>query len=351
MLRIAALFPTALVTGALFIGTFTCLTTGAHAAADRITVKTTPIAPFDKDSGRARFGALDYVGGFAFSSSDGRLKGVSAIRLKDGGRRFLALTDNGVWFAGRFKRDADGRLTGIDDAVLAPMLGSDGKAMTGKIAADAEALTIDGGDALVGFERDHRIMAFAHADAPFDSPGRTLPLPLPRNELRSNRGIEALAASPVTSPLHGAMVAVTERSLDAEGNLFAAIFDPKGGKGAKGSVFKVRKDDVWDVSDGTFLQDGDLLLLERRYQGPFRGLGIRLRRIAGSTIRPGALVDGPVIASFDLGQEIDNMEGIDAWIDRSGSTRLTMVSDDNGSFFQRSLILEFKLSNEPASTN
>ena len=326
---------------------------GAGAAADRIAVDTTPITQFDKSSGRMRFGALDYRGGFVFSSSDSRLKGVSAIRVRDGGERFLALTDNGVWFSGRLTRDPGGRLTGAGETVLAPMLGLNGASMTGKITADSEALAIDGDTALVGFERNHRIMAFAHANAPFDSPGRTLAMPLPRRELRSNRGIEALATSPAKSPLGGAVVAVTERSIDADGNLFAAILGKRGGegRGTAGGVFKVRKDAIWDVSDGTFLKNGDLLLLERRYQGPLRGLGIRLRRIAGGTIHPGALVDGPVIAAFDLGQEIDNMEGIDAWTDAAGATRLTLVSDDNGSFFQRSLMLEFKLSDEPASTN
>ena len=242
-------------------------------------------------------------------------------------------------------------LTGIDNAVLAPMLGPDGVPMTGKFEADSESLTIDGDEVLVGFERDHRIMAFANAEAPFDSPGRTLPLPLPRRELRSNRGIEALATAPAASSLHGAKVAVTERSLDADGNLFAAIFSDNTRGSVKGGIFKVRKDPVWDVSDGTFLKGGDLVLLERRYQGPLRGLGIRLRRIPGDTIRAGALIDGPVIASFDLGQEIDNMEGIDAWTDATGATRLTMVSDDNGSFFQRSLILEFRLEDGPVSAN
>ena len=336
---------------ALLVASQPGLAAGAEAAADPITVDTTPIARFDKNSSRSHFGELDYVGGLVFASSDSRLKGVSAIRLGDDGRCFLAVTDNGVWFAGRFRRDATDGLTGIDDAVLAPMLGPDGEPMIGKFAADAESLAIDGDEALVGFERNHRIMAFDHAASPFDSPGRVLPLPLPRRELRNNRGIETLATAPAASPLHGDEIAVTERSIDAEGHLFAAIFGQGSRSGPRGGIFKVRKDEAWDVSDGTFLPAGDLLLLERRYQGPLSGLGIRLRRIAGATIRPGAVVDGPVIASFDLGQEIDNMEGIDAWIDASGATRLTLVSDDNGSFFQRSQILEFTLSNAPASTN
>ncbi len=58
---------------------------------------------------------------------------------------------------------------------------------------------------------------------------------------------------------------------------------------------------------------------------------------------PGALVDGPVIFEADLGYEIDNMEGIDTFVTPEGDTVLTMVSDDNFSMIQRTLLLQFTL--------
>ena len=70
---------------------------------------------------------------------------------------------------------------------------------------------------------------------------------------------------------------------------------------------------------------------------------MRIRRLPGAAIRPGALVDGPVLMEADLGQEIDNMEGLDAWAGPGGRITLSLVSDDNGSFLQRSLYLEFRL--------
>jgi hypothetical protein len=50
-----------------------------------------------------------------------------------------------------------------------------------------------------------------------------------------------------------------------------------------------------------------------------------------------------VIFEADLGEEIDNMEGIDAHITGDGETMLTMVSDDNFSMIQRTLLLQFAL--------
>jgi hypothetical protein len=158
-----------------------------------------------------------------------------------------------------------------------------------------------------------------------------------RNALRGNQSLEALMIGPPGSPLAGAAVLVTERSLDRDGNLLAAILD-----GPLKGRFSVRHADGYDVSDGVFLPDGDLLLLERRFDFA-HGIGMRLRRIAGGDIRPGAVVDGKVIFEAGADYQIDNMEGIDAFRAEDGTVHLIMVSDDNHSILQRNLMLEFRL--------
>ena len=98
--------------------------------------------------------------------------------------------------------------------------------------------------------------------------------------------------------------------------------------------------EAFDISSARFLDDGDLLVLERRYS-PGWGVGVRLRRIDGSTIAPGAVVDGETLMEAGLAQQIDNMEGLDVHRDATGRTILTLVSDDNHSILQRTLILQF----------
>jgi hypothetical protein len=90
------------------------------------------------------------------------------------------------------------------------------------------------------------------------------------------------------------------------------------------------------------LPSGDLLILERKFSW-LAGVGIRIRRIPLAQVAPGALVDGPSIFDADLGHEIDNMEGIDAHVTAEGDTVLTLISDDNFSFLQRTLLLQFTL--------
>ena len=61
------------------------------------------------------------------------------------------------------------------------------------------------------------------------------------------------------------------------------------------------------------------------------------------SVAPDALLDGPTIFEVDLGYEIDNMEGIDTHNTDAGETVVTMVSDDNFSMIQRTLLLQFTL--------
>ena len=68
-----------------------------------------------------------------------------------------------------------------------------------------------------------------------------------------------------------------------------------------------------------------------------------MRRIALGEIKPGAVVDGPVLFDVDLGYEIDNMEGLSVHRSASGEVVLTLISDDNFSAVQRTLLLQFTL--------
>jgi hypothetical protein len=143
--------------------------------------------------------------------------------------------------------------------------------------------------------------------------------------------------SPAAGPLDAVPVAVTERSLDRDGNVFAAVLD-----GPRAGLFAVKRTDPWDITDGAFLPNGDLLLLERRFRLS-DGMGMRIRRIDGQTIRPGAVVDGDVLIDADMSEQIDNMEGMDVVAMGPDDIRIIVVSDDNHSILQRNLMLEFRL--------
>ena len=167
--------------------------------------------------------------------------------------------------------------------------------------------------------------------------GEVVPLPPAARKLPFNKGLEALVFVPRGLPLAGTLIAMSERGLDANGNLIAFLVG-----GPTPGQFSVRRTNSFDVSDAVLLPSGELLLLERKFS-LLDGVGIRIRRIALASVAPGAVVDGPSIFDADLGDEIDNMEGIDAHVTPEGDTVLTMVSDDNFSMIQRTLLLQFTL--------
>jgi len=142
---------------------------------------------------------------------------------------------------------------------------------------------------------------------------------------------------PRREPLGGTLIAISERGLDGSGNILAFLIG-----GPRPGSFAVKRTGDFDVSDAALLPGGGLLLLERKFSWT-SGLFIRLRRLSLAELRPNAIVDGQVLLEADLGYAIDNMEGLSVHRGSGGETVLTLISDDNFSALQRTLLLQFVL--------
>lgn len=306
-------------------------------ASANVVVHARPIDSFDlRDRARRRFGKLEFRSGLVLTSSFRKFGGLSAFRLDPKGETFVAITDRGDWFTGRlvYKGKA---VTGVADVISAPLLGSDGQPITTKKLYDGESLAFDGGIAYVGIERANRILRYDFGKDGIRARGTDVPVPPAFRKLPNNRGPEGMVVVPKGQPLQGAMIVVSERALDSAGNLIGFLIG-----GAKPGQFGIRRTDNYDISDAALLPGGDLLILERKFSW-LEGLGIRIKRIAQSSVIPNAVIDGAVIFEADLGYEVDNMEALDVHRDGNGDTVVTMVSDDNFSVLQRTLLLQFTL--------
>ena len=306
-----------------------------------IEVNARPIPFFEpRDRSRVRFGSLQYRSGLVLTSPHRGFGGLSGFRfLDDKGERFLALSDQGTWFTGAIRYDGS-RMAGLDDVEAAPMLNAEGRPITEKrLWYDTESLARDGSTVYVGLERVNQIMRFDFARGGTRARGEVIASPSAIRKLPSNKGLEALVFVPKgkNTPLAGTLIAFSERGLDADGNLVAFLIG-----GASPGQFAVRRTEKFDISDAVLLASGEVLILERKFSW-FTGIDIRIRAIPLASIAPGALVDGGELFRADLGHEVDNMEGIDAHVTPDGETVLTMVSDDNFSMLQRTLLLQFTL--------
>jgi hypothetical protein len=333
--------------GALFAALVILLATSVFAQTPRyasvptrIEIGAVPITSFDnRDPSQIRFGALEFRGGLELTSKNPAFGGISGLHIEPDGAHFLAVTDHGSWLRGRIVY-RDGKPVGIADAEIAPILGSDGKPLAARGWYDTESLTERDGIFYIGIERVEQIVRLDYRRDGFKARAEPIKVPPDFKTFKYNRSLECLVAAPHGSPLAGVLIAVTERSLDARGNLRSFLLD-----GDRVARFSVKRTDDFDVSDCAILPPSDLLLLERRYS-LLRGVAIRIRRVPLESLKADALVDGHAMIEADLAYAIDNMEGMAVHRASSGEMIVTLISDDNFSFIQRNLLLQFAIVGE-----
>jgi len=303
-----------------------------------IEINARPIPAFDpRDPQRKRFGALEYRSGLVLTSRFPGFGGLSAWRwLETKGERFISVSDHGSWFTGRILYRGR-EMSGLADVEAAPLLGPDSRPITARGWFDSEAIALDGPFAYVALERVNQVLRYDFSKGFTRARGEVVPLPPAARKLPNNKGLEALVMVPRGLPLAGTLIAISERGLDRNGNIIGFLIG-----GPTPGQFSVVRSNNFDVSDAVLLANGELLVLERKFSW-LTGVGIRIRRVALKSLSPGAVVDGPSIFEADLGHEVDNMEGIDAHVTPQGDIVLTMVSDDNFSMLQRTLLLQFAL--------
>jgi hypothetical protein len=309
----------------------------AAAPVDAVEISARPITQFHIGHDEKRFGPLEFIGGLEMTSASRNFGALSAFRFLKPGSDFIGVADTGFWFFGTVVHDADKRPSGMRNFRMQQMVDKAGQPIDKKWEVDAEGLAVKDGIATVGFERNHRVAQFAIDPADMKAPFKQLDFLVPAWELRQNRGFETVTHANPNGQHQGGLVVVSEKSLDKAGNIYAAIIE-----GPRKGVFTVKRNGDFDITDGAFLPDGDLLLLERSFSMA-SGVKMRLRRIYGESVEKGAVADGPVLMEADMGYQIDNMEGLDVWSRDDGAVMVSLISDDNHSILQRNLYLEFIL--------
>jgi hypothetical protein len=298
-----------------------------------------------QDAKRTHIGRLTYMGGLELKSTDPRFGGLSGLRVSPDGRYMLALSDNGIWVAANLSYSG-GRLSGIRNGVIAPLLDAGGQfvARHGKEHGDSEAFTeIPGGGIVVSFEGDNRLWYYGTSinDALNKKLPRPLPLPIDLYQDIStqpaNGGIEAL-----TTLADGSLLAFSEEAKDENGNHKGWFI------GADGKIERLayKPHDGLSPSDMATLPNGDVLVLERRLS-VLGGWTARLRQIKESDLHSGKPLVGEEVAELQFPFNLDNMEGLAVRQDGAGHTYIYLVSDDNYSNLQRTILLMFRLDKKP----
>ncbi len=240
----------------------------------------------------------------------------SGLIVSADGGTFTVVSDRAHIATGRFER-GNGRLTGAKLDTLTPLLNPRGKPIGGR-NFDAESLTLGpDGTLYIAFESNHRVWAYA---SPTD-PAKPLPKAEAFARFQNNSGLEALFTGP-----DGALYALPERSGRLSRPFPVFRFDGQ----TWTQPFTIPRRPPHLPTGADIGPDGRLYLLERDFRG-LRGFSTRIRSFA---FTPRGVTDEQTILTSRLGT-YDNLEGIAAWEDPQGNTRLILISDDNMKFFQR----------------
>ncbi|MCC5979137.1 MAG: esterase-like activity of phytase family protein [Salinarimonas sp.] len=288
-----------------------------------------------RDRTRRRFGELTFRSGLEINHRYPHFGGFSGLWRSTDGASLIAVSDRGQWLEAETIEDEAG-IAGFSSATMAPILDFHGTPLGRTENFDVEAVTIQDGIAHIGIERTNAVMRFDLGEDGLTARGEFVPTPEEMRDWPFNKGPEAIAVAPPASPFPGAVVVIGERTRGgAEAPTQGFVID-----GDEHHAFDVARHDWFDITDMEYLENGDILVLERRYR-ILRDVGARIRRLPGADLRPGAVLDGPVIFEAGPGQQIDNMEGLASHRTQDGRLVLSLISDDNFSILQRTLLLEF----------
>ena len=302
----------------------------------------TPITLADRSGPGDTHAGIRWLGALRLPNAEFnnlKLCGLSGLAWDEDEGLLYAISDIGGLFHLRPEFDSRGILTGVRVVTAYPLLDASGQPIRPPFD-DAEGLAIRNGDnrtpsdteLLVSFEIRPRVVRYS----PTGQWRGEEPLPALLSDLRNyrdtNQALEAVTIDPRWGVLTGTEAPLRDdpvgriRLFASDGRFWSY---PLGS--APGSALVAME----------ALPDGGLLTLERAFVAPLRPLIISLRRtelppMGGETPLPVADV---AVLDSSQGWLLDNFEGLTRYQDR----RFFMISDDNCSAWQATLLVHFEL--------
>jgi hypothetical protein len=274
-----------------------------------------PLNP--QDAAQDRVGDFVYAGGLKLTSAQTRrLHGLSDLDVQGDGA-LIAVGDEGDLLRARLVLDPQGRLAGLSEARISALTDLKGKPLRGKDNRDSEGLArLASGDLLISFERQDRIWLYPVAGGPPHA------VPSPDVRFPYNQGMEALAPDPDRGP--------------------DAYFT---GAETTGFTWTCTLRSACVAGPTVPLDVGFGLVAARRVPGGMTAWLLRAFNATTQSVIDLRITDaaGRVVDQFELRRPltVDNFEGLAAVSQADGMIRFYLISDDNFSSSQRTLLLAF----------
>ncbi|MFN3749162.1 MAG: esterase-like activity of phytase family protein [Sphingorhabdus sp.] len=276
---------------------------------------------------RRKVGALTFLNGWELRSDNSDFGGISALTAL-GDNRFLAVSDAGTLIGFTL---TNGKM---ERSFIAALPGAQGEQLDYR-DRDSEGMAYDAasGHIWISYEARHAVRRLSPSLGRVDGVER-----LSFTEgWKANGGVEAM-----TRLNDGRFVLLSETHQRADGSNSGYLYsgDPVE-RGARYISFGYRAPEGYRPTDATVLPDGRLLILNRRIGFP-QGFSAKLAVLDPSEIQSGEVATPKVIASIAPPLLVDNMEGL-AITQQNGRIIVWMVSDNNFTAFQRTILMKFAL--------
>ena len=316
--------------------------------------------------------------GFELSTRHLPFGGFSGLMVD--GNRLIAISDSGLVWQSHLVLDPEGVLLGFSDSRLSALHDTSGlSAHANEERLDAEELTPWPGGWLVSFEQEHKVLWYRATEHPALSDQAPLAVELPPQvlALKENSGLEAMTRladgrllliaedAPeepedhhVESP--GPQTSATEPSDAAASNAetlpvwIGRLQNPRPEAGeeipASWIELRLRKHGEFHPTGATLLASGDVLLLERSWN-EVDGVRAMLSVLRASELPSEGFIERHRVFRLEDPSTIDNFEAIAAAPARQGSTWVYLLSDNNFSEGQRTLLHQYLLPASATSPN
>lgn len=250
---------------------------------------------------------------------------ISDLAYKNG--KLFAVSDRGYLY----KFDISFKNNKIDSLVMLNALRL--KTKKGKVLKkkkrDSEGLTLVEDKLLISFERKHRVVLYNQNAVKIQKINLNTILQNRDNYLKPNKGLEAVAFN----KKYGVLTA-PERPLKNKNDKIHTIY-------TKNSSWSFKYDG--SITSLEFMDKDKVLVLLRKFDYITRKQVITLLKLDLSKCTNNGLCNVKILAILDSskGWHTDNFEGLT----KVSKDMYLMVSDDNGNFFQKTLLVLFEVMN------
>jgi hypothetical protein len=273
-----------------------------------------------------KVGALTFLGAWELRSDNSDFGGISGVAIRPG-NQFLAMSDAGTLIAFTFNGSRQ-----LENSFIASLPGAADASYRDR---DSEGMAYDPGSGRiwVSYEGNHAIRRFPAALNRADG--------IRRLEFgqgwKANGSTEAIVRLP-----DGRFIILIETHLRNDGSNSAFLFsgDPVE-PGSSVTPFGYRAPEGYRPTDAAMLPDGRLLVLNRRVSFP-NGFSAKLTVFDPADISKDVAVKPITIATLASPLLVDNMEAL-AVTEEAGQTVIWMLSDNNFTALQRTLLMKFAL--------